>query len=118
MTTFDIDFKQENIRARLPTGSKIAGDANFSSGLLMEGEFDGGMLHINGTLVVNTDARLSGFAEVGGDLYVLGTIEAEKVVVDGVLYLGSSSKVSGYIVAKDFKLYAGCEVSAALSKSS
>ena len=114
-STFEIDFVEENVRARVPRGTKLDGNLTFSTGVLVEGDISG-KITTSGLLVLLEPGKIEGDLEVKGDAYLLGSLSAKKAVIGGVLHIASSASVSGYIQAKDFQLHAGCEVSASLNR--
>ena len=104
----EINFRNENIKSRIPEGSSINGDYKCSTGLLVEGELKGGSYTVtNGTLIVMESGRISGRLNVRGDLYVLGVVECESGVVEGVVQLGATGKMYGSLKADAYKVHAG-----------
>lgn len=115
MSTFEIDFQEQNIRARVPAGSELTGSIAYSTGLLLEGKVSGN-LQLNGSLVLLQSGHLDGMVEIHGDAYVLGQMSVEKALIHGVLHIGTGAAVSGFVQARDFQLHAGAEVSASLNR--
>lgn len=116
MTTYNIDLTKKGVRARIPAGTTISGNAAFSSGVLFEGDFTGGMLQVDGNLIVSKESKIEGFVDVSGDAYILGEVNAQKMLVGGKIFFAASSNVSGYVIGSEFDMHAGCTVKAALSK--
>ena len=117
MSTFEIDFQEKNVRARVPSGSELSGNNTFSTGLLLEGSASG-TLRVNGAMVLLQSGLLQGMVEIQGDSYVLGQMSVEKAVIHGVLHIGTGASVSGFVQARDFQLHAGADVSASLNRLS
>lgn len=114
-TAFEIDFETQNIRARLPCGSRSAGELVISTGFLVEGEIHGD-LTVAGDLVLLETGSIIGKCVVQGNCYILGNVKAERLEVNGVVHIGKGAVVGGYMLARDYKLYAGSDVSASLHK--
>lgn len=117
MSTFEIDFQEKNIRARVPKGSELNGNNTYSTGLLLEGKASG-TLKVNGALVLLQSGLLEGMVEIHGDAYVLGQLSVEKAVVHGVMHIGAGAAVSGFVQARDYQLHAGADVSGSLNRLS
>ncbi|KGG81692.1 polymer-forming cytoskeletal protein [Comamonas thiooxydans] len=115
MSTFEIDFQEQNIRARIPKGSAVDGEIQYSTGLLLEGKASGKLV-VNGAVVLLESGLLEGMVEIFGDAYVLGQMSVEKAVIYGVLHIGTGAAVSGFVQARDYRLHAGADVSASLNK--
>ncbi|QXW20173.1 polymer-forming cytoskeletal protein (plasmid) [Comamonas aquatica] len=116
-TAFKIDFQQQNIRARIPSGSEISGTSKFGSGLLVQGKLSG-VTHVEGVMVVLEDGVVEGVVVTGGDTYIMGHVKAERLEVHGVLYVGDGGSVSGYVLAQDYQLFAGADIKGSLHKFS
>lgn len=112
---FDIDFQEKNVRARVPAGSQINGESQFSTGLLVEGTLSG-TVEVDGALVVLEEGVVSGNIKVAGDVYILGHVKAERFEAMGTVYVGDGAVVTGYVIAKDYQLFAGADVKGSLHK--
>lgn len=104
----ELNFVSQNVQSRIPEGAVIQGDYKCSTGLLVEGTINGGLISVhNGPLVVMEGGEVNGRIHVKGDLFVLGSIKGENAIVEGVVTVSRTGRIIGSMKADDYKTYAG-----------
>lgn len=116
LDTLTMDPLSMGIQHRFGPGSEFDGALKLAGGALVEGHVSGAV-HVQGTLVIWSEATVSGTIIVDGDLYLFGALGNPGCAPDeatmechGTAYVAASSVVNGRITAKHLQIYHGADL--------
>lgn len=114
--TIVIDPVGMNIVNRIAPGTKFTGTLECSGGLIVQGNFQGSLVVVDGPLVLMQGGVMFGDFDCKQDAYLFGTIEAQsngeqsQLTVGGAAFLAETLEAKADITACVFKTYEGAQV--------